>query len=104
LDPESDELHIKLRPELSEADQDVAADWRELPQHLIEQSRGVGGRRVLDWLEMTASHLVQLGSRCSLQTSNPQEALHLLYRRHVDGNDSEAQRSATQPLLRSAAR
>lgn len=103
LDPGSDELHIKLLPEVSGADQEVNEFWRELPQHLMERSQAVGGRRVLDWLETSASHLVQLGPCTPLQTANPEEALELLYRRHVGGNDSKAQQPATQAFRRSAA-
>jgi hypothetical protein len=93
VDGISDELHLRLRPELPEAEDDTAEFWRELPNDLIERSRQLGGSRMLDWLETTASHLVQLGSRTYMESTNPQETLDLLYRRYITG-DLEAQQPA----------
>ncbi len=83
LDPVFDELHIKLLPQLLGAEDDLAEFWRELPRDLIEQSRTIGGRQVLRWLETTASHVLQLGPRDFVETTNPGETLDLLYRRYV---------------------
>jgi hypothetical protein len=103
LDPASDELHIKLLSELTgaDADQEAAEFWRELPQDLMERSRELGGSRLLDWLETTASHFIELGSRTSIETSNPQETLDLLYRTHVI-DDLELQQPAARELRRGA--
>jgi hypothetical protein len=102
-DATSDELHIKLVPELTGAYEEVIEFWRELPNDLVERSRELGGFRVLEWLETTASHLIQLGSRAHMETTNPQKTLDLLYRQHVTGNlkihwpaEREFQRGAGQ--------
>ncbi len=86
LDLISDELHVRLQPELAGANEDAAEFWRELSDDLIKRSRVVGGRQVLDWLDTTASHLIQLGSRHSMEATSPQETLDLLYQRHVVAN------------------
>jgi hypothetical protein len=83
LDLVSDELHVRLQPELAGANEDAAEFWRELSHDLIKRSCAVGGHQVLDWLETTASHLIQLGSRHSIEVTNPQETLDLLYQRYV---------------------
>jgi hypothetical protein len=102
LDPISDELHVRLLPELAGANEDAAEFWRELSFDLIKRSRAVGGHQVLDWLETTASHLIQLGSRHSIQATNPQETLDLLYQRHVIG-DPEVEQAVQQEFRRGAA-
>jgi hypothetical protein len=103
VDRVSDELHLRLRPELPEAQDETAEFWRELPNDLVERSRELGGSRMLDWLETTASHLVQLGSRTYMESTNPQETLDLLYRRYITG-DLEAQGSAEREFRRGAGR
>jgi len=85
LDPTSDELHVRLLPELKEADREVGEFWRELPAYLCERSHELGGSQILEWLEATASHVVRLGARTHMTTTNPQEALNVLYRKYVAG-------------------
>src|SRR5689334_15745112 len=63
VDLASDELHVKLLPELSMAADEVAEFWRELPDYLLERSKAVGGHQVLAWLEDTADNVIQLGPR-----------------------------------------
>jgi hypothetical protein len=101
LDSTSDELHVRLRPELTGAPEDLVEFWRELSDDLIERSREVGGRQVLDWLETTASHVIQLGSRCSIESTDPRQTLELLYRQHVTGG-RETEQPVKQKLRRSA--
>jgi len=83
LDPISDQLYVRLLAELPRVHEDVVYFWRELSDDLIERSRAVGGHNVLDWLETTASHLIQLGTRHALETTNPENIVNLLYRQHV---------------------
>jgi hypothetical protein len=103
LDPASDELHVKLLPELTGAPEDVLEFWRELPHDLSERSRELGGSRILDWLETTASHFIQLGSRTCMDTSTPREILDLLYRKHVT-RDLEVQEPAEREFRHGAGR
>jgi hypothetical protein len=83
VDLASDQLYVKLLPELSTAEDEVVEFWCELPQGLIERSKAVGGYQVLRWLEDTASHLVQLGPRSVEKASDPENQLESLYRHHV---------------------
>jgi hypothetical protein len=103
LDLGSDELHVRLQPELAGANEEAAEFWRELSHDLIERSRAVGGHNVLDWLETTASHLIQLGARHSIEATNPHETLDLLYQRHVIAN-LEVEEPVQQEFRRGAAR
>jgi hypothetical protein len=102
LDSASDELYVRLTPELAGAHEEASEFWRELSHDLMERSRTVGGKQVLDWLETTASHLIQLGSRHSIKAEYPQETMNLLYRQHVTC-DLEAERPIQQELRRGAA-
>ena len=86
LDPISDQLHVRLLAELPKVHEGAVDFWRELSQDLIERSRAVGGHNVLNWLETTASHLIQLGTRHVLETTNPENMVNLLYRQHVAGD------------------
>lgn len=101
VDLASDKLYIKLLPELTGADEDVAEFWRELPNDLLERSKAVGGGQILYWLETTASHLIQLGPRDLAEVSNPEAKLDLLYDRHVIGSSNVGAPTA-QVLRRSA--
>lgn len=83
LDPTSDELHVRLLPELNGANREIDEFWRELPIYLSKRSREIGGSRILEWLETSASHVVQLGARLHMTTADPEEALNMLYRTHV---------------------
>jgi hypothetical protein len=103
VDAASNELHVKLIPELTGANEEAAEFWRELPHDLRERSRTVGGQQVLDWLETTASHLIRLGSRHSIEVANPPETLDLLYRQHVT-DDPAIEQPVKQALRHSATR
>jgi hypothetical protein len=89
LDPVSDELHVRLLPQLKEADPETNEFWRELPTYLSQLSREVGGSRILEWLETVASHIVHLSARIPITIADPQKALDTLYRTHV-AHDAEA--------------
>jgi hypothetical protein len=83
LDRASDELYVRLLPELKEADRDVREFWDELPAYLSQRSCELGGSQTLEWLETTASHLVQLGTRTPMTTADAERELNALYRKHV---------------------
>jgi len=83
LDRASDELYIKLLPELNGAPEEASEVWRELHRDLMEWSSEQGSSRILDWLETTASHVIQLGRRNHVETKVPEETLSRLYRKHV---------------------
>jgi hypothetical protein len=103
LDAASNELHVKLIPELTGADEETVEFWRELPHDLRERSRSLGGQQVLDWLETSVSHLIRLGSRHFIEVANPPETLDLLYRQHVTDHPAIEQ-PVKQALRHSATR
>jgi hypothetical protein len=86
LDPVSDQLHVRLLPEIRDADPEIGEFWRELPGYLNQRSREIGGSRILEWLETVASHIVQLSARTAIATADPKQALDALYRTHVAGD------------------
>jgi len=100
IDQISDQLHLRLLAELPRVHEDAVDFWRELSQDLIERSRAVGGHNLLNWLETTASHVIQLGPRYVLETTNPENMVNLLYRQHVAGDPERS--GALKELRRSA--
>ncbi len=82
----SGELHIKLRTDWSTiaADEIEVAIWQELTHELQQKAKDKSGRWVLDWLEDTASHVLQAGSRQQLQIRDPDTALNTLYSAHIE--------------------
>ncbi len=97
VDRESDELFVRLRAELEgEAPEETAEVWGELAEELLERSREQGGTHILNWLETTASHFLEIGVRTGMESSNPRETLDWLYEQHVtkDCADAELRRRA----------
>jgi SOS-response transcriptional repressor LexA len=84
LEVESGELQLKLRRDwdeiASEEDVEVLA---ELENDLQLKSREMGGRALLDWLEESASNIVQIGERNRITVRNFPSTLERLYREHV---------------------
>lgn len=86
LDPFSDQLAIKLNTNIELEDEIIAAFWHELARDLLQQAQEKGGNHVVEWLEDTASHIVQLSPRgaVDLKTGSLAETLDLLYQDHID--------------------
>jgi hypothetical protein len=82
----TDGLHVKLRRDwtgftLNEAEIDV---WGAMSEDLEEKGRHLGGTWLLDWLEDTASHSVQIGAREFVEVTDPQRIVGELYQRYVE--------------------
>jgi phage repressor protein C with HTH and peptisase S24 domain len=84
LDPESNELHIRLRRDwnalASEEDAEVLS---ELQDDLARQAREEGGGSVLDRLTDWASGAIRVTDREAVTVRNFERTLNDLYRRHV---------------------
>jgi hypothetical protein len=76
-----DQLHVRLRPAWwSALDDDGEAElWRELAEDLEQQAREMGAARVLEWLESTASHTIQISRRQEIRLTTAQATLDHLY-------------------------
>ena len=59
-----DGLHVKLRMDWSRflLDEEEIEIWRVIGEDLEQKGKDVGGARLLDWIEDTASHLLQIGA------------------------------------------
>lgn len=84
LDPEADELHIRLRRDWNAlATEEDAEVLSELEQDLALQAREQGGVVVLNRLEDWASGVIRVTDREAVTVRNFEQTLADLYRRHV---------------------
>ena len=86
VDPRSDHLAVKLKMNVEIEDEVVSAFWNELAVDLNQKAQEKGGKQVIEWLEETASHIVQLSPReaVDLKTMGLTETLEHLYREHIE--------------------
>lgn len=95
LGDDADQLHLKFRTDWSgignEADIEIC---RGLAADLEEKGRELGAARVLDLLEDTASHTIQIAARETVQAADVNSALQVLYDEYVaearDGPEDRA--------------
>jgi hypothetical protein len=81
---DADQLYVKLRSDWSNiADLAEIEICRELAAGLEQKGRELGGTGVLDRLENTASHAIQIGTQTTVQVADPNIALQALYQQHV---------------------
>jgi hypothetical protein len=80
-----DRLHVRLRPEwwLLLPDPNEAELWCGLAEELEQQARAIGAARVLEWLESTASHSIQISTRRDIRLTTAQATLQDLYQQHL---------------------
>src|SRR4051812_30521657 len=64
-----DRLYVKVRPEWwsRRPDSEEAELWRELAENLEQQAQEIGAAQVLEWLESTASHTIQISTPQDIQ-------------------------------------
>jgi hypothetical protein len=86
LRDQTDGLHVKLRTDWSGfiVDEDEIEIWSVMGQDLQQKGEEIGGAWLLDWLEDTASHVLQIGARERVEVSDAQTIVGELYRRHVE--------------------
>lgn len=76
-----DQLHVRLRSDWSSIapDDEFACVWRALEDDLAARGRDLGGTAVLNWLEDSASHALQLGERHPAEVTDVTKTLEALY-------------------------
>lgn len=86
LDRGCDRLAVKLKAEVDLEDEIVSALWKELALDLSQKAQEKGGNQVVEWLEETASHIVQvsLGGEIDLKNTSLTETLDRLYHDHIN--------------------
>lgn len=85
LDPVSNHLEVKLKTDIKVSDMAVSEFWTDLADDLKQRVRENGGQQVAEWLEMTASNVLQVSSRTpvDLKGSTITEAVFRLYAEHI---------------------
>jgi hypothetical protein len=68
--------------------------WLAMGQDLEQRAGDIGGARLLDWLEDTASHALQIGARERVEVPDAQKVVDELYRRHIGSLGSLPSRSS----------
>jgi hypothetical protein len=83
LDPDANRLYSRFRRDTEEY-AGGEADWFELlADDVIAQSRELGAREYLAWMETTLSHVLRISERESVQVRDYEKAADRLYREHV---------------------
>jgi len=80
-----DRLHVRLRSEWSNIlpDEDAKQIWQELADDLEQKAREMGSAEILDWLETTASHTLQISPRRVVRVLDVASTLDSLFRQNV---------------------
>jgi hypothetical protein len=105
LSDTTDELYVRMRSDWWSVapDKDEVEIWRQVADELEQKGREVGAAQVMDWLDDTASHVLQIGMRQEVQFLNIKVTLNSLFRQHVlassDQQDREDERRGVlQPV------
>ncbi len=86
LDPATDELFLKLRPDWAElAEPEDAEVLSQVAEDLAQRAKEMGGGGLLGYLEATLSNVLRISQRETIAVGNLQKALERLYARHVEG-------------------
>ncbi|MBV9770319.1 MAG: hypothetical protein JOZ32_12160 [Bryobacterales bacterium] len=92
----TDTLLVRFRRDWSAiAPADDAAILIGLEADLIARGQEFGGSAVLNWLETSASHAIQIGVRDEIETANAKHSLAELFREHV-GHASKSKHAKNQ--------
>jgi hypothetical protein len=85
LSDTADELYVRMRTDWWDVapDKDEVEIWRQVADELEEKGRELGAAQVMDWLDNTASHVLQIGMRQEVQFLNIKVTLNSLFRQHV---------------------
>ncbi len=95
LNPHLNQLRIKIRPRWWEGVPEVYGPevWEAISEDLEEKSREMGGAAVVDWLECTASHALQVTALQTIGATDIETALNKLYQLHVDSGGRQSGRA-----------
>lgn len=85
LDPETNRLHSAFRRDWGSTalDEEEIALFEELPADLVEKSKELGARQLIEWLETNCSNAIRVSGRESVFVDTYEKTLHRLYRKHV---------------------
>ena len=101
LSDDADQLHVKFRNDWSSiANEEETEICRELAEDLGQKGHELGAANVLDWLENTASHAIQLGTRTTVRVPDVNIALQALYQQHVDAAEHKDKPNAAHTRYR----
>ena len=89
-------LHVRTRKRWWDIlpDEDASEIWQEFADDLEQRAQEMGSLELLDWLETTASHTLQISKRQSIQILVVETTLDSLFRQHVCAPEN------SQPPLR----
>jgi len=84
-----DDLHVRVRPDWWRGllDEEESEIWSEFSEHLTQRAQEIGAAQVLDWLENTASHAIQISPRQEIRLTQAEVTLDTLYREQVESLD-----------------
>jgi len=101
LGDSTDKLYLRMRSEWWSIapDKDEIEIWRQVADELEEKGRELGAAQVLDWLENSASHVLQIGGREEVQFLNIPVTLDSLYNQHVTTRTDQENFQYEQPPI-----
>jgi HD-like signal output (HDOD) protein len=85
LDPQTNELYVRLKCQLRNEDEDLLEVWELLREDLQRRSKEIGGEQVLSYLEASLSHTLQISDRYKVEMVDPDHAISRLFEDHVIG-------------------
>ena len=80
---QQDRLYIRLLETLFSADSDALLVWEALSEGLHTLAADMGGRGTLEWLQDAASNFLEVEQVSTCPPGNPEDQLHVLFRKHV---------------------
>jgi hypothetical protein len=84
LTDSTNNLYVRMRPDwCGVVPDDEIEIWCEVAEDLKEKGRELGAVQVLDWLENTASHVLQIGVRHEVHFLDIEATLRSLFRQYV---------------------
>ncbi len=103
LDPETDELHFKLRRDwdaIAPEDSDILT---ELSDQIGRLTREMGGQAFLEYAECTLSNILRISEREKVIAANLPARMERLYREHVEPHVLQYRTHLPLTTLRAAA-
>jgi hypothetical protein len=97
----ADRLYVKLRHDwwTAASDENGREIWPDLGEYFQEMARDMSSGHLLDWLETSASHVIQVSARAEMQAANFEATLDSLYKQHVCA--LEVERKPVLPMVSS---
>jgi hypothetical protein len=92
-DVSRDNLHVRVRPDWWHGliDEEECEIWSELSENLTQRAQEIGAAHVLDWLENTASHAIQISARQQVRLTHAEVTLDSLYWQQLGALDATSE-------------